>query len=397
MSPLGTISQLFSQPGTSGVGLEISDTSVKIASLRINRSRFAVSGVGGAPLELGTVVKGKIKDRERLGQALRLAASSAQPTPVALQSLIFAVPEYLVYTYSFFLTRQAFEDTVKSKKLETLIRNAAERYIPIGSKDLLITHRITRRRDQTVQIFVVGTERSALLEWDAFFKSIGIVSVIFDIPAFATFRVLFAESQKNGACIIDIGDTVTTVFLFNADGLVHSYLLVRGGETITTALMSKLSISHNDAEEIKRIVGLSDPAHAAYPILVEQVQPILADVARTLLFFQKNSGLSIPEAISIGGTSVMPGYAEYASSAVGIPVRIGGIPHESDAKAGGIDGYMQVIGMAMRALDKRWERTDPAFTSAQLIVKEDEHSEGAASTETPESTFVRLRKQIFKI
>jgi Tfp pilus assembly PilM family ATPase len=203
------------------VGLDIADHTIEVVELGRDKK---IHGMGRVSLAAGIVERGKIKDAEKLSEAVKKLLGK---TNITTKKIVFGLPESQVYTV--FLSAE--DDIAK--------------HVPL-------------KKDNIVYSAPVACSKEVLKEWQQFFKKLGI-DVIFDAEPLAIIRGLFPKLPKEPVCIVDLGFATTAVMIVDNKGLRHSFSMKTAGNTLTKEIAKTLNISEENAEERKKQVGLSEP------------------------------------------------------------------------------------------------------------------------------------------
>jgi len=105
-------------------------------------------------------------------------------------------------------------------------------------------------------------------------------------------------------------------------------------------------------------------------VLIKAIQPILNELKTAFKYFEKTSNEKVEEIIIVGGSAKVKGLIEYLSANLEMKVKVGtSILRDKKAKL----LYLEAIGLAIRGVDKKWDKIDPAIpneTVSESIVKE---------------------------
>lgn len=139
------------------------------------------------------------------------------------------------------------------------------------------------------------------------------------------------EKRDQGAVMIDIGNTSTTVMVARGDGLMFHRVLNFGGANITEDIVKVLNTKHKVAEELKKraIYGLSLSESDNYEVCDKdtykferfpaiKVQAVIEARLKEMVDFiveaLDQSGCKLPKYVPVyvtGGTAVMRGLREF--------------------------------------------------------------------------------------
>lgn len=336
------------------VGIDIADRTIEVAELSVFAGKPKVASLGRTVLEPGIVVHGRIHDAPGLKQALMRALREAKPHPISARRAVYGLAESQVYAHIFSVAVPA------SGTLDSLIREEAERSIPIPKNDLLFAHRVLKDGDTKKEVLLIASSREVVGKWQEFFNSCGIEISHFDTDTLAIFRGIFATPPPTPVCIVDIGTLSTNIAIYNSSGLAYSYTVLTGGDKFSKEVARTLSMSIEEAESQKIKVGLSNQEEKIFFALIKSLEPIFKEITEAALFYKTTAHADVGEIVLAGGSSRMPGLLEYLAANLNMPVRLAG-PVLEVSGASGIS-FIEAIGLALRAVPGRWSSSDPALS-----------------------------------
>ena len=178
-----------------------------------------------------------------------------------------------------------------------------------------------------------------------------------DLNAFALHRALVrGELVNRTLALVDIGARVTTVVIA-AQGIprfVRS--IASGGQDVTDAIASTLSVSAPEAEQLKRELGLGATVPSELTAVSESVrnlaQTLVESIRNTFVYYASNNpGAGIELVVLTGGGAHLPGLGQYLSSASRLPVTFGdplaGVKLGKAVKKELLAGSESLVAMAM--------------------------------------------------
>jgi cell division ATPase FtsA len=99
---------------------------------------------------------------------------------------------------------------------------------------------------------------------------------------------------------------------------------------------------------------------------------MVLDIKKTFSYFNEQTGESVAEIILVGGSSVLKGLADYFNANFGIPTKIGEqISFSAKGNSASVEKsnqplvYIEALGLALRGVDEKWEKSDPAILPIQ--------------------------------
>jgi type IV pilus assembly protein PilM len=172
----------------------------------------------------------------------------------------------------------------------------------------------------------------------------GLNPIDVDLLPFALVRVLLRGAQSPGTtAIIDIGGSTTTVVV--ATNAVPQFVRIipTGGDDLTLALATKLGISPEHAEHLKRTMGLRAPIASAEDQAVvgtihEVASELITSLRNTLSYFAGSRQTDmVSRVILTGGGAALSGFREALSDFTRLPVTLGD-PFEAVGVSRRLDG-----------------------------------------------------------
>ena len=335
--------------GKKKVGLDIADHTIELVCLTGNALHTKILGSARAHLESGIVEKGRIKDEEKLVTVLKQLFDKAQPKAIPNNNIIFGLPDSLTYIHVFNLKPHS------KKEREDLIEKEIENSIPDNLKDLIYSYRVLKQNKEGVEILLTAINREAFFEWRQFFKKNKFEIETFDIEALAVFRDLYGALPKEPVCVVDIGFETTKINIFDKDGLHFNYSAMIAGNTINKELIEKLKLEDVQAESDKIAHGITGDGEVS-KIIKKNIDEISQEIKNAIKYFEDSTDNNVAGVVLVGGSSLLVGLSEYLSEKLGLPTKLGRsrilekkVPLE----------YMEAVGLALRGLNKSWDKRDP--------------------------------------
>jgi type IV pilus assembly protein PilM len=195
----------------------------------------------------------------------------------------------------------------------------------------------------------------------------GLNPVEVDLIPFALSRTIHRAGSTTEVLVqIDVGAGTTSVIVTAAGVPQFVRLIPAGGDDVTQALSARLVIDLDQAEALKRRVGLVPghatgvtPADAGAAVIIKDATTELLTSLRNTVYYFGNTRPALPPAriVLTGGGARLAGFADALSGltrlSVGSPDPTGGVqigrdldPAELKASAG---GYLVALGLALRS------------------------------------------------
>lgn len=360
------------------IGLDIADHTIEVAELEKSGSKVRVVSLGRAKLTPGVVERGRIKEEKRLMAAVRDVFLKAKPEVIAPDRLTFGIPESQVYTHVFTVNTKGKK--LKESELDALVQKEAQRNIPLGRDSLLYTYKsfVSKKDVQKIDVFFMATSKEVVLEWQKFFKKLNIAVEAFDSESLAVRRALLFDffDRETGVMVVDIGAATSNISIFDERGILrYSYSVPIAGEAMTQELVASLKIKEDEAEQLKIKQGVASPGEKTSAILIKVLESIAKEIKTSIGYFKRRTGKEVKEIILVGGSSQLKGLIDYFSSNLNLRVKVGepflkakegvgertGIDLQNSQPSSSQLFHIEAIGLALRGLDKKWDKKDPAI------------------------------------
>ncbi|TFC04614.1 type IV pilus assembly protein PilM [Cryobacterium mannosilyticum] len=153
----------------------------------------------------------------------------------------------------------------------------------------------------------------------------GLTPVEVDLIPFALSRSIFRGARTDDPVVqIDVGAGTTTVVVSYAGVPQFVRLIPTGGDDLTQALMLRLTITADEAEELKRSLGLAEAApgnEAAVTVIREVTTELLNSLRNTVNYFvNTRQNVPVTRIVLTGGGARLRGFAEALTEVTRLPV-----------------------------------------------------------------------------
>ena len=390
------------------IGLDIADHTIEAVELIRKAGKTKVLNMGRARIEPDIVEKGRIKNQEKLVEAVKQVFLQAKPKRIISKKLVFGLPESQVYTHVFGLVikDKTVAETMASIR-EKLISEEAKKSIPVKAQDILFNYRILKavvldQKRVKIEILTVVTSREVVLEWQRFFQKLKIDVDFFDIETLAVFRGLFIKTPKQPISIIDIGAVTTTVSIFDKKDLRYSYSINIAGNVLTQNIAEELRIKPEQAEKLKIKNGISNKDKRIRSVITKILDPVVEEIQQSFKYFENKTNKKVDEIILVGGSSQLKGLVEYFKNKIDLSVRLGesALTNNKDKRTNPLF-YIEAIGMGLRELNKKkWDKLHPVIELAHEtkdLTTKDEETEKQAKAETEEIQPVKKDLKVYRL
>jgi len=299
-------------------GLDISDDSIKVVSLKGSFYNPRLLAIGKSSLNPGVVEDGKILDKETLKRELLHLIRSPKFGKIKTNKFVSALPE----SKSFILIFELPKNLKKKEEVE-FIKSQANQNLPFKTEDIYLDFKI-KKRDNSKEALLVAVPKTIINDYLDVFKGLKLQPLAIETESISLGRSLI-QNQKETTLIADIGARTTNFSIFDRRKLKFSLTIEIAGNKFTKALAKSLEISFEKAENLKKEVGLNPGVKEGKisSVLRREIQPIILEIRKIEKYFQKKKNKELEKVILAGGSAILPLLPEYLTEKLGKPVVVG--------------------------------------------------------------------------
>jgi type IV pilus assembly protein PilM len=323
------------------VGLDIGTAGVRAGEFAIGRGAPSLRRFASAKLPEGVVRSGRIADPPAVTEAVRALWAKGK---FSSKAVVLGVANDSV------LVRQMDLEWMPPADFRKALRYQVADALPVPVDEANLDYYMLDELDvpqdgknaprRVARVMLVAAGREMVDSYVNAVQAAGLRVVQADLMPFALVRAA-APMADTGAveAIVDIGaETVTVVVHRGGRPRFVRMISGAGSENITRALQTRYDWAWEDAERTKIVLGLdgetppsSDghPAtyadHPARPVIVEQVDALVAEIRTTLDFFLGSTGdpeRSLSRVLLAGNGARLTGLPDHLGMQLGVPVEL---------------------------------------------------------------------------
>ncbi|MCE9628454.1 MAG: type IV pilus assembly protein PilM [Candidatus Vogelbacteria bacterium] len=306
------------------VGLDISDQSVKLVNISNTNQKLTLNYFAEVDLAPGVIESGVIKKPEILIESLIKLKKDYK-----FSAVVAALPEELAYIVRLSLPEMSPTEMKQAIELQL------DQYVPLPIKDIIFDYELVDTpkagpggRDVVVSIF---PQKEASV-YASVLSEAGLMPLAFEIESQALARACLASGDRDTTLILDIGKTRTGLGVV-ARGVVAltSTISNIGGRDMTRNIERSLKITTKEAETLKKTKGLSRALdnEEVFTALIPMMSSLKDELTRVIEFWRAEQSESnyyekpVEKIVICGGQASLPGFVEYLSGQLNLPVFIG--------------------------------------------------------------------------
>jgi len=340
------------------VGITISDHSIKVMEFLNKENHYALGRYDDIPIERDIVVSGKVVKENALTDILSLIKERYK-----IDLIKATMPEEIAYLFKIELPAAAMEN------LYSAIEFKMEEYVPISASEAIFDYEIIKNINNfgKVEVNVSAISEEFVERYLSIFHNAGMIPISLEIEAQAMKRAIVPKNDKGIYMLIDIGRTRTGLAIVSEGTLRYTSTLTIGGDAFVEATQKHLSLSFAEADKIKQEIGFIEVSEykGLYEALVITGSALEEEIKKRISYWNEHTDSGgrqrspIQKIILCGGNASMPGFREYLSFRIKMPVELANVwanAFSFDDYIPDIDfkhslGYASVIGLALNKED----------------------------------------------
>ena len=338
-------------------GLDIGTTTIKVVSLERENNIVSYNTSLMAPTPVQGMQSESPFDHQEMAQIINKLVIDAK---IATNNVAIALPENHAFT-------KVIEMPVLSEKeLANAIYWEAEQYIPVPLDSVTLAWSKLRifnaLPDEKMQVLLVAAPKDLIKRYQSILDIAGLTIVSIETEILAILRSMLSVKNMPTTLIVHIGALSTTLGIVQGNTLIFNYPLPLGGIALTRAIASDFGLQIEQAEEYKRVYGLSDKnfggkvGKAIEPILVS----LLTEIKKAMTFYTEKykNDSPISQILLTGGSASLPGLPVYFAQNLGIEsvlanpwkmLNIQRVPQQVEMKG---PEYSVAIGLALKEYEQ---------------------------------------------
>jgi type IV pilus assembly protein PilM len=301
-------------------GFDLGTRTAKMIQLRPAGKTMEVLGYGYADFPADAIVEGIIVDPQEIAHALAPLMKQMSYGRITAKRIATALPVSKVFT------RVLELPPMEAADLDAAVTLEAEQYVPVPLPDLYIDYDVIEKTAEQQQVLMVAAPRAVVDSYIKLFDLMGLEVASIESSLSAVTRALIAASPLQKVTLVaDIGSAAIDLTVH--DKVIRlTDTIAMGGDTFTAQLVKDLQITQEQANEIKFKFGIG-PSGLQPKIVASLSEPLKKmcdEMRRVIKYYQdRTSGNRKIESIIVGGGSAsMPGFLEYMSSQISLPVSV---------------------------------------------------------------------------
>lgn len=299
------------------IGLDISSTDMKIMSIDIKRQ--FVTGYGVIDLDPLQIKKSLDEDGAYLLESLQTLLERKLVGTLASEQVVLGIPTARTFSRTFTIPATA------ERTLKEAVAIEVGQYIPLPISLLYVDYEVIERNKNTLTVIMSAVPRKLVDNILSACETVGLSVAMIEPAINAVARVL--KSTEEGylpTVIVDIGAANTDIAVL--DGSVRiTGGIATGGNTFTLDIAKKLSITLENAHQLKVLNGLAPgPKQAKLSAALRpSLRNIITETRKVIRYYNErlSNDRRLEQVLVVGSGSNVPGIGDYFTNELVMPAR----------------------------------------------------------------------------
>ncbi len=241
--------------------------------------------------------------------------------------------------------RQMKTPAVKDDQLDKIVKYMASQQIPFSPSEVIMDYHIFPRKEGEqgeVDVTLIAVRNEVVNQNVEMAARAGLRSDVIDVSTLALFNVFsHLEKAEGEVCaFVDIGASTTDIIIEQDGMLKFTRSAPIAGNNLTLAIERNLGITFDQAERVKKELGLVRSAMVDLPteesknttgidrtlvceVLEDSLEAIISEVRRSIDFYMSQpDGVTVNNILLSGGSARLKGLPEAFEERLGYPVQI---------------------------------------------------------------------------
>lgn len=236
-------------------GLDISDSSLKIAKLKKRGKFLSLASFAKREIEPGIIEEGEIKDQKNLAEIIKNTLTQVKGQKLKTNYVVASLLEEKAFSQVIQMPR------MREEELREAIYYEAENYIPLPVDQVYLDFQIVPPVYDHLDHFdvlIVALPKKTIDPYISSLKEAGLKIRALEIESLAIARALIKnEVSDHPILLIDLGKNRTSFAIFSGYSLRFTSILPISSNQFTQKISEDLGISFDEAEKLKIKYGLS--------------------------------------------------------------------------------------------------------------------------------------------
>ena len=323
------------------VGIDIGSASIKVVELEKAEQVITLRTYG--ELQLGPYADASLGSAVKLSEEQKIEAlvDVIREAGVQATSGILSMP-----LSSSFVTIIPVK-TAGNETLETKIPVEARKYIPVPLNEVTLdwSELVKHEGDASpsTEVLLAAIQNDSLHSYTKIMAALSMTSQPSEIEVFGSIRSL-VTAEADCLAIIDIGATLSKLYIIRDGALERIHRVSTGGAAITDKLATLLQVPFVEAENIKRLAAADSAHHTEIKkVTTALLRPAFQEFSRIMQQYEARMNMPIAATQLVGGAALGVGVRALATEVIGREV-VQGRPFDKVAYPAFMEDTLESLG-----------------------------------------------------
>ncbi len=302
-------------------GLDIGDSSIKLVYLQKETQTSKLIAYGLAPTPGNGMNSEADFDKNAIVEIIKRLIKE---TRINTNQVVVALPESQIFT------RVIEMPFMSEKELGAAIKFESEQYIPRPIDEVSLKWQILNKGDKEgkkMEILLVAAPLSLIDKYTEILSKADLKPIAIETDLLAQARSLVGNNPYSPTTlIISTGSTNTDLSIIRGGMVSFTRSISSGGNVLTRAVASDLSLEFEQADQYKKTYGLLEDQLEGR--VMSAIKPtfelIVNEIKKAINFYQtKNPNDQVKRIVLSGGTAKLPGLLIFIANALGVEAQVG--------------------------------------------------------------------------
>lgn len=307
-------------------GLDISETSLKIAKLGESGRSLCLECFGETALPAGIIDEYKVKDQQKFSAFVKKAMTQVKGKKLKTKNVISSLPEEKSFLDLFQMP------AVKAEELEQAVRFEASNHIPMAMEDVYFDFEKveTETKGKFQEILIAASPKEIADSYLTGLKLAGLKPQAMEIEGLSVARSIVKKGVfHKPQLLIDFGQNRTSFMMFSGRALRFTSTIPISSRVLTEKIAEKMKVDNKKADQIKLQEGLTGKKPVLNAML-SSLTDLASQISSHLKYYQSHSAKVQPKAkiqelekiLLCGGGANLKGLPEFLSSNLNVAVEL---------------------------------------------------------------------------
>mgnify|MGYP001569020431 CR=1 FL=1 len=317
---------LLTNNSTCPIGLDISDSSLKLIQLDKRRDKIKIQAMGKLDLPKDIVINGEIKNNAELIKSIKKIISSPFYGKVSSEEIVACLPESKTFI-------KLIEVLKSPNKLADVIGSEIEKHVPMSISEIYYDWQIIEELNDKYLVLIGAAPKEIVNQYSQTLDQAGLSPVALEIEPVAIARCLLKEEKlglkqnaKRNYGILDICANHTCMIFYAGNTILFTVSLPISGEAITSKISQMLNLTKDQAEKAKIICGLDDSKADGVikDILANTLKNLTEKIKEAMVYYENYFGQCGPlnQILLCGGGANIPNLQKIIGEQIAIEVKL---------------------------------------------------------------------------